>query len=245
MRVILAALIAALLAANPAWAGDKPPTPYDKTRAGFVVDGRQNYPFVLRGVTIDWDISCNKGKAADCLRLGKAFEGGFGSLGADQRAAVGYYMLACKRGAGEGCTRAAEMLRDGTPGYTLPDLARQQVELGCNQFKHQPSCASLAVSQASAAGPASADGEALLAQACSGGDDSGCRMRANVLFYQRGDAASRSEALKLYEPACKARKAWGCMGMADAYANGWGVARDLTWHVPFLRGVRRAHPATK
>lgn len=235
MRVILAALIAALLAANPAWAGDKPPTPHDKTRAGFVVDGRQNYPFVLRGVTIDWDISCNKGKAADCLRLGKAFEGGFGALGADQRAAVGYYMLACKRGAGEGCTRAAEMLRDGTPGYTLPDLARQQVELGCNQFKHQPSCASLAVSQASTAGPASANGEALLAQACSGGDDSGCRMRANVLFYQRGDAASRSEALKLYEPACKARKAWGCMGMADAYANGWGVARDLTRSGEFER----------
>ena len=226
LRVLITALSVSLLAPAPASAGDKPPTLYDNIRDGFVSDGRQNYPFVLRGVAIEWDKSCKSGKAADCLKLGKAFEGGFGALAADQRAAVGYYMLACKRGAGEGCTRAAEMLREGTPGYTLPDLARQQVEIGCNQLKHQPSCASLAVSQASAAGPASANGEALLAQACTGGDDAGCRMRANVLFYQRGDAASRGEALKLFEPACKARKAWGCMGMADAYANGWGVTRD-------------------
>ena len=51
-------------------------------------------------------------------------------------------------------------------------------------------------------------------------------MRANTLFYQRGDATSRSAALVLFEPACNARKAWGCMGLADAYANGWGVTRD-------------------
>ena len=223
----LIAAFAALVFASPAaLAGDKPPTAYYRTRAAFVSDGRQNYPFVLRGVTIDWDISCNKGKAADCLRLAKAFEGGFGALEADQRAAVGYYMLACKRGAGDGCTRAAAMLRDGTPGYALPELARQQVEVGCNQLKHQASCASLAVSQASAAGATSADSDALLAKACAGGDDTGCRMRANVLFYQRADATSRAEALRLFEPACKARKAWGCMGMADAYANGWGVGRD-------------------
>ena len=226
LRALITVSAAILFLPSLAFAGDKPPTPYDHTRAGFVSDGRQNYPFQLLGVTIEWDVSCSKGKAADCLKLGKAFENGFGALEADQRAAVGYYMLACKRGAGEGCTRAATMLSEGTPGYKLPDLARQQVEIGCNQLKYQPSCASLATSQAVAAGPASSGGEALLAQACSGGDDMGCRIRANTLFYQRSDAASGGEAVKLFEPACKARKAWGCMGMADAYANGWGVARD-------------------
>ncbi len=226
LRAFIAVSAALLVLPSLASAGDKPPTPYDHTRAGFVSDGRQNYPFTLLGVTIEWDLSCSKGKAADCLKLGKAFENGFGALEPDQRAAVGYYMLACKRGAGEGCTRAATMLSEGTPGYKLPDLARQQMEIGCNQLKYQPSCASLATSQAVAAGPTSSGGDALLAQACSGGDDTGCRIRANTLFYQRSDAASRGEAIKLFEPACKARKAWGCMGMADAYANGWGVGRD-------------------
>lgn len=75
-RVLIAVSAAILFLPSLAFAGDKPPTPYDRTRAGYVSDGRQNYPFVLRGVTIDWDISCNKGQAADCLKLAKAFEGG-------------------------------------------------------------------------------------------------------------------------------------------------------------------------
>ena len=226
LRVLIAVSAAILFLPSLALAGDKPPTPYDRTRAGYVSDGRQNCPFVLRGGTIDWNSSCNKGQAADCLKLAKAFEGGGGALEPNRRAAVGYYMVACKRGLGEGFTRAATMLSEGTPGYKLPDLARQQVEIGCNELKYQPSCASLATSQALAAGPSSSSGDALLAQACSGGDDMGCRIRANTLFYQRSDTASRGEAIKLFEPACKARKAWGCMGMADAYANGWGVTRD-------------------
>jgi len=118
------------------------------------------------------------------------------------------------------------MLREGSPGYKLPAMSQQQVERGCNQLKYQPACASLAVSQAAAAPSGSDQSDTLLAKACAGGDDTGCRNRANSLFYGRKDAASRAEAIKLYEPACQSRKSWGCMGMADAYRNGWGVAAD-------------------
>ncbi|MEY4952395.1 MAG: hypothetical protein RL299_819 [Pseudomonadota bacterium] len=224
LRAAFAILFVAILFPAPSYAKDKPPTGYDKSRESFVYDGRQNYPYIIRGVMIDWELACLKGKADACLKLARAFEQGFGVIYADQRAAVGYFMQACKKGSGEGCVRAAEMLREGTPGYKLPAMAQQQVDLGCNQLKYQPACASLAVSQAAAAPTGSDQSDALLAKACAGGDDTGCRHRANSLFYVRKDAASRAEALKLYEPACQARKSWGCMGMADAYRNGWGVA---------------------
>lgn len=226
LRLMLSALAGLILLAAPALAKDKPPTPYDKSRESFVFDGRQNYPYVLWGVTIDWELACLKGKADSCLKLARAFEKGFGHVRADQRAAVGYFMEACKKGSGEGCVRAAEMLREGTPGYKLPAMAQQQAERGCSQLKYQPACATLAVSQAAAAPSGSDQSDALLAKACAVGDDMGCRNRANSLFYVRKDSASRAEALRLFEPACKARKSWGCQGMADAYRNGWGVSAD-------------------
>jgi TPR repeat protein len=226
LRIAFSILLASIFGSSLAQAKDKPPTGYDPYRETYVVDGRQNYPILLRGVMIDWEKACWKGKAESCLKLAKALETGFGVIGADQRAAVGFHMEACKKGSGAGCVRAAEMLREGVPGYKLPEMAQQQVERGCNQLKYQPACASLAVSQAASAPAGSDQSDALLAKACAGGDDTGCRNRANSLFYVRKDSASRAEALKLYEPACQARKSWGCMGMADAYRNGWGVTAD-------------------
>lgn len=226
LRSLLLLLLSITAFTAPASKADKPPTGYDNSRESFVFDGRQNYPYVIRGVMIDWELACLKGKADACLKLAKAFETGFGIIRADQRAATGYFIEACKKGSGPGCVRAAEMLREGTPGYKLPALAQQLAERGCTQLKYAPACSSLAVSQAATAPRGSAQSDALLAKACAGGDDTGCRNRANALFYERKDAASRSEALKLYEPACKARKSWGCMGMADATRNGWGMPAD-------------------
>lgn len=234
-RTLFAFLTALLAVSAPAKAKDKPPTHYDNSRESFVFDGRQNYPYVIRGVMIDWELACLKGKSDACLKLARAFETGFGVIPADARAAVGYFLEACKKGSGEGCVRAGEMLREGTPGYKLPALAQQQAERGCNQLKYQPACASLAVSQAAAAPSGSDQSDALLAKACAAGDDMGCRNRANSLFYVRKDAASRAEALRLFEPACRARKSWGCQGMADAYRNGWGLTADATRAAEFER----------
>ncbi len=234
-RTLFAFLTALLAVSAPAKAKDKPPTHYDNSRESFVFDGRQNYPYVIRGVMIEWELACLKGKSDACLKLARAFETGFGVIPADARAAVGYFLEACKKGSGEGCVRAGEMLREGTPGYKLPALAQQQAERGCNQLKYQPACASLAVSQAAAAPSGSDQSDALLAKACAAGDDMGCRNRANSLFYVRKDAASRAEALRLFEPACRARKSWGCQGMADAYRNGWGLTADATRAAEFER----------
>ena len=234
-RTLFAFLTALLTVSAPAKAKDKPPTHYDNSRESFVFDGRQNYPYVIRGVMIDWELACLKGKSDSCLKLARAFETGFGVIPADARAAVGYFLEACKKGSGEGCVRAGAMLREGTPGYKLPALAQQQAERGCNQLKYQPACASLAVSQAAAVPSGSDQSDALLAKACAAGDDMGCRNRANSLFYVRKDAASRAEALRLFEPACRARKSWGCQGMADAYRNGWGLTADATRAAEFER----------
>lgn len=225
LRASLAFLAALLLLPAPGVAGDKPPSPYDDSRLGTVVDGRQNYPFTLRGVTIKWDVSCNKGNGPDCLKLAQAFEGGFGAIDPDKRAAVGYYMLACKRGIGQGCAKAAQWLREGTPGYTNPGLADQQAEHGCNTLKDQSSCAFLAERLAARDEAGNAQASALADNACGVGNDDGCRVKANTL-YSRGDAASYAEAVKLFEPACRANKAWGCLGLQDAYRFGRGVPRD-------------------
>ena len=39
--------------------------------------------------------------------------------------------------------------------------------------------------------------------------------------------ASRAQAIPLFDAGCKAKQAWGCLGMADAYIHGWGVTRNL------------------
>ena len=66
VRLFLSVLVGLTLLVSPALAKDKPPTPYDKSRESFVFDGRQNYPYVLWGVTIDWELACLKGKADAC-----------------------------------------------------------------------------------------------------------------------------------------------------------------------------------
>ena len=227
-RLICAAILGALLL-SPAAMAQKLPSAYDGSRAGFVYNGKQNMPFTLYGVAVDWDKECNRGKAAQCVRLAQAFETGLGDLVADMRVAVGYWMEACKKGAGQGCARAAELLRDGSPGFTNAEIAQQMAERGCNALKHQPSCAGMAVGLASGSGGAAADPRAAAAladTACAAGADDGCRIKAVALFYDKADAASRAQALPMFESACTAKRAWGCLGLTDAYARGLGVTRD-------------------
>jgi len=107
LRVVLSIVLVLTFGSSLAQAKDKPPTGYDNSRESFVYDGRQNYPYIIRGVMIDWELACLKGKAESCLKLARAFEQGFGVIYADQRAAVGYFMEACKKGSGEGCVRPA------------------------------------------------------------------------------------------------------------------------------------------
>ena len=114
------------------------------------------------------------------------------------------------------------MLRDGSPGFTNLDLARTLGDRGCTALKDQAACAALAATLA----PGDARGAALADNACAAGAAEGCRVKAAALFYDRRDAASRAQAIPMFESACTAKLAWGCLGMADAYGEGWGVARD-------------------
>ncbi|MEZ5683995.1 MAG: hypothetical protein R3E03_07405 [Novosphingobium sp.] len=80
---------------------------------------------------------------------------------------------------------------------TLPALAQQQAERG--RRTQIPACLRQPCGQpGNRRGEGHRSADSLLAGACSAGDDDGCRIRANTLFYTRGDPASRAEALKLF-----------------------------------------------
>jgi TPR repeat protein len=95
-------------------------------------------------------------------------------------------------------------------------------ERGCTALKDQSACAALAATL----GAGDTRGAALAENACSAGAAEGCRVKAVALFYEKRDPASRAQALPMLESACTAKLAWGCLGMADAYGRGWGVAAD-------------------
>lgn len=228
MRAWLVGIAVALALITPAASAQKLPSAYDDVRDGYVYNGKQNMPFKLYGVAIGWDKDCNKGNAAQCVRLAQAFESGLGDLEADMRVAVGYWMEGCKKGSGPACARAATLLRDGTAGFTNEEVAQQMATRGCNVLKNQTACAGMASGLASSGSPGGKEqASALLDNACAAGDSDGCRFKANALFYDRKDEASQALALTLFSAGCKARQAWGCLGMADAYIHGWGVAKDI------------------
>ncbi len=223
---------AAVLFTATAAAAQKLPSAYEDRRDGYVYNGKQNMPHQLYGVAIKWERDCNAGKAAECIRLAKAFETGLGDLEADMRVALGYYMRACEKGSGLGCATAAAMLRDGTAGHTNAAEAQKMAERGCNVLKDQASCAGMAVGLASTDKGRSAQ---LIDDACKAGADDGCRLKAEDLFYQKRDPASRTQAMGMFQTACTAKRAWGCQGLADAYGQGLGVPVDRAKAADYAR----------
>ncbi|MDB5705706.1 MAG: hypothetical protein JWN66_2822 [Sphingomonas bacterium] len=217
-----------LVGATAASAADKAPSPYDERRDSFMFNGKQNMPYQLYGVTIAWHRECMSGKAARCVQLAQAFEKGFGALPADMRVAIAYWMKSCDMGVGSACTRAATIFRDGSATFVNIELAQKMADRGCTTLKDQSSCAALAESMASApGGTTDPRATALIDTACAAGADDGCRLKANTLFFEKKDAASRAEALPMFDKACAAKRAWGCLGLATAYRDGLGVATDM------------------
>ena len=218
----LAALAAAVSLHGAAAAKDKLPSVYDGSRDAFLPNGKQNMPFKLYGVSIKWHQECMQGKSAQCLRLAEAFETGAGDLRPDMRVSIAYFLKACEQGAVGACARSAAILRNGGAGFVNTDLARDMAERGCSQLKDQNSCGMLA----SLLPPEDGRAATLADAACAAGADEGCRVKANALFYGRRDEASRAQALPMFEKACAGRRAWGCLGLVDAYGEGWGVPQD-------------------
>ncbi|MBI1408104.1 MAG: hypothetical protein GC145_18480 [Caulobacter sp.] len=204
----------------------KLPSAYDGYAERSLYNGKQNMPYGLYGVAQDWDKACRKGKASECLRLADAFESGAGDLRPDMRVSIAFLIKACEVGSGVGCARASAVLRSGKAGFTNLELAGQLAERGCTVLKDQSACSALAATVAGQPGGDPQKAAALIEKACASGDDNGCRMKASALFYDRADAASRAQAMAMFETACKAGRAWGCLGLADAYDRGLGVARD-------------------
>ncbi|MFC7047943.1 tetratricopeptide repeat protein [Emcibacter nanhaiensis] len=208
-------------------AAEKIPLGHEGRRHSAVYNGHQNMPVVLYGVAIDWNKDCLKGKADKCLRLARGFEIGQGDLKLEVRAALGYYLRACEKGAAAGCNRAAEIIRAGEAGFTDNDLARKTAERGCSELGDQASCAGLAESLRIAGRPEDKNrAQKLIDMACDKGNSEGCRLKATSLFYDDRNASSLGQAVDLFEKFCKKRMAWACTGMAEAFLEGRGQARN-------------------
>lgn len=221
MRFWISVLTAVVtLLATPALAA-KQPSAYDGVRDSFMYNGKQNMPYRLHGVAYDWHRACIQGKTPMCLKLARAFEDGAGDMAPDMRVAIAYWLKACEQSSGPACARAAAILRDGSATFVNADLAQQMAERGCNVLKDQAACAASATGTKDPARKAQ-----LIETACASGADDGCRQKADRLFYEVADAASRGQALAMYDQACKAKRAWGCLGIASAYSDGLGVAKD-------------------
>ena len=223
-------LVASALFCAPA-AAEKLPSAHDGVRDGFLHNGKQNMPFKLYGVAIQWHSDCLKGKSAQCLRLAAAFEKGAGHIEPDMRVAIAYLLRSCELGIGSACARSAAILREGSAGFTNAELARAQADRGCTALKDQSACAALAASL----GGSDSRGAALADSTCASGADEGCRVKAAGLFYDKKDSASRSQALPMFEKACAAKRAWGCLGLADAYGEGLAVAQDRSRAAEYAR----------
>jgi len=218
-----------LLAQSPAFAKDREiPRAEEGYADSALVDGKQNYPFELYGVSRDWDAQCRKGNTAQCIRLAKAFEEGLGALAKDNRAAIGYYLFACEKGSATGCSTSASMLFDGDMGYRNDPLAAKNAQYGCESLKDQRSCAIMGYAQKRGLGMAQNEVGAFAKwnAACAGGEDLGCEFKAYSLFNEYKDAATGQQAVALFQTACDQQLAWGCAGLSFAYEQGRGVGKD-------------------
>lgn len=226
---ILAAAFLLIMTANPVLAKDNNiPRAEEGYADSALVDGKQNYPFELYGVSRDWDAQCRKGNMAQCIRLAKAFEEGLGALAKDNRAAIGYYLFACKKGSATGCSTSASMLFDGDLGYRNDQLAANNARYGCESLNDQRSCAILGYAQKRGLGIAQDEAGAFAKwnSTCASGEDLGCEFKAYSLFNEYKDTASGQQAVALFQTACDKQLAWGCAGLSFAYEKGRGVGKD-------------------
>ncbi len=229
MSAFCTAVSLLLLAQSPAFAKDRDiPRAEEGYADSALVDGKQNYPFELYGVSRDWDARCRKGDTSQCIRLAKAFEEGLGALAKDNRAAIGYYLFACEKGSATGCSTSASMLFDGDMGYRNDPLAAKNAQYGCESLKDQRSCAIMGYAQKRGLGMAQNEAGAFAKwnAACAGGEDLGCEFKAYSLFNEYKDAATGQQAVALFQTACDQQLAWGCAGLSFAYEQGRGVGKD-------------------
>jgi hypothetical protein len=210
-------------------AASKVPSANDGRKDGYVsYGGPAMYPFQLYGVAVDWDRDCFKGKAAACRQLAEALEIGLGDLDAVPRAAMGYYKMACEKGHGPSCAKASQMLSSGSTGFTNAALAGQLAARGCDQLKDQASCGFKAAALAGSATTTEQRQQAnsALDQSCAAGGDEACRVRAVGLMASK-QAGDWPSAVRLFEQGCSAKRAWGCLGLSEAFSVGRGTTKDM------------------
>lgn len=227
-RICLAAAAAIAFQGVPVAAAERLPSASDDRRDSFLDTGHQNMPFQLLGVSIKWDKECRAGKLDQCMKLASAFETGLGDLRQEIRVALGYYRLACAKGQGAACARAATIIASGEANFVNLGMAHQAAKRGCVELRSSASCAILGLHHFRGMGTQVDKAEAtrLWDAACSSGESDGCRLKAGALFFETADPARQSEAVPLFDKACIQKQAWGCFGLARAYQAGIGVRAD-------------------
>lgn len=206
---------------------DELPWARDGMQNSAISSGHQNMPVVLYGISRDWSRSCYRGDEDDCMKTGLAFEEGWGDLKTEIRIALGYYLKACEEGAGEGCTKAATIIRSGNAGYVNAELAQQTAKRGCDEYNNQNACALVGAGLISEGGLYdNANALKIIENACSRGSNYACQVKATSLFYDKNDSKSKDFAFEMFVDACAREWAWGCSELAKAYITGNGKPKN-------------------
>lgn len=234
----LGAIFLLFMTQNPALAKDRNvPRAQEGYSNSQISDGKQNYPLELYGVSRDWDKKCRQGDGGQCIRLAEAYEEGLGALKKDNRAALGYYLVACSKGSAAGCSTSASMLFDGDNGYRNDKLALEKAQTGCETLSDQRNCAILGYAYKRGMGVASDEARAfsLWDKACAQGADLGCQFKAYALFNEHQDPATAQQAVALFTSSCNRQMAWGCAGLSFAHKEGRGLPADSAKEFQFAQ----------
>ena len=203
----------------------------------------------LRG-PVEIENSCINANPNDCLQLAQRYIDGNGAQ-RDLAHAARLYRRACDRDLAVGCMRLGEMHTSGQGAEQdsgkASEMFARAYELGdpnaLGLWQHAcetgvgDGCTMLANRYLKGDGMPKdrVRGMALLANACSQGDDKACPILGSL--YESGSAADIAQAVTLYTKQCNDSQMWACQSLADLYGSGRAGSKSTGLAIPLWERV--------
>ena len=171
--------------------------------------------------------ACNGGDARGCSNLGEAYLAGDG-VPSDPNAAVRLFERACQSDHAGGCENLSKAYDRGVAVPKDPAVALTLLERACT-FGGMAACVEAGVrhDRGIDTAPDSKRAFSLLTRACAANEARGCANLGLMHLEGRGTAKNEAKAAELFQRTC-AESRLGCDTLAEMYAKGMGVEKDLT-----------------